>query len=288
MGRLVGHTNHMMTSAAVLLVLSLSLSSVIGETQDRFFFGGMGGFRPGTGGFRPGMGGFGGGIGGFRPGMGGRPNPFGQTLDTLFRDAGVVPEKLASAPDSPMKVFWENEILFRQNQTVDPADIQTRPEVIFPEMFDSNSLNTIMIVDFGAEIMHWMVSNVPGGDISRGDENIEYLTPFSYASNEAHTELVDTGDNGIDATAVLVFRQPGRISVEENLKGCNQGAIFGRRVAAAELVSKYELSGPIAGNLFWTKFSTTTEELLCYMTKCTGVVFPFPIAGVNDGPECSQ
>merc|ERR1712168_1681399 len=243
MGRLVGHTNHMMTSAAVLLVLSLSLSSVIGETQDRFFFGGS---RPGMGGFRPGMGGFGGGMGGFRPGMGGfegRPNPFGQTLDTLFRDAGVVPEKLASAPDSPMKVFWDNEILFRQNQTVDPADIQTRPEVIFPEMFDSTSLNTIMIVDFGAEIMHWMVSNVPGGDISRG---------------------------------------------EENLKGCNQGAIFGRRVAAAELVSKYELSGPIAGNLFWTKFSTTTEELLCYMTKCTGVVFPFPIAGVNDGPECSQ
>merc|ERR1712168_1213037 len=191
MGRLVGHTNHMMTSAAVLLVLSLSLSSVIGETQDRFFFGGS---RPGMGGFRPGMGGFGGGMGGFRP----------------------------------------------------------------------------------------------GGDISRGDENIEYLTPFSYASNEAHTELVDTGDNGIDATAVLVFRQPGRISVEENLKGCNQGAIFGRRVAAAELVSKYELSGPIAGNLFWTKFSTTTEELLCYMTKCTGVVFPFPIAGVIDGPECSQ
>merc|ERR1712168_714138 len=252
MGRLVGHTNHMMTSAAVLLVLSLSLSSVIGETQDRFFFGGS---RPGMGGFRPGMGGFGGGMGGFRPGMGGfggGPNPFGQ------------------------------------NQTVDPADIQTRPEVMFREMFDSNSLNTIMIVDFGAEIMHWMVSNVPGGDISRGDENIEYLTPFSYASSEAHTELVDTGDNGIDATAVLVFRQPGRISVEENLKGCNQGAIFGRRVAAAELVSKYELSGPIAGNLFWTKFSTTTEELLCYMTKCTGVVFPFPIAGVNDGPECSQ
>merc|ERR1711931_279898 len=90
MGRLVGHTNHMMTSAAVLLVLSLSLSSSIGETQDRFFFGGMGGFRPG-------MGGFGGGMGGFRPGMGGfggRPNPFGQTLDTLFRDAGVVPDKL--------------------------------------------------------------------------------------------------------------------------------------------------------------------------------------------------
>merc|ERR1711931_413949 len=114
MGRLVGHTNHMMTSAAVLLVLSLSLSSSIGETQDRFFFGGMGGFRPGMGGF------------------GGRPNPFGQTLDTLFRDAGVVPEKLASAPDSPMKVFWDNEILFRQNQTVDPADIQTRPDVIFP------------------------------------------------------------------------------------------------------------------------------------------------------------
>merc|ERR1712168_1404481 len=142
MGRLVGHTNHMMTSAAVLLVLSFSLSSSIGETQDRFFFGGMGGFRPGMGGFGPGMGGF-----------GGRPNPFGQTLDTLFRDAGVVPDQLASAPDSPMKVFWDNEILFRQNQTVDPADIQTRPEVIFPEMFDSTSLNTIMIVDFGAEIM---------------------------------------------------------------------------------------------------------------------------------------
>merc|ERR1719244_2284399 len=261
-----------MTSFAVLLVLSGSLSAIAGVPQDRFF-GGFGGFQPGMGGF----GGFGGGQ-----------NPFGQNLDTLFRDAGIVPDKLASVPQSSMKVFWDNEILFRQNQTVDPANIQTRPVIKFPGMFDRNSLNTIMIVDFGAEIMHWMVSNVPGGDNSRGDENIEYLTPFSYKSNADHTALVDSGNDGIDATAVLVFRQSGRISVEENLKGCNQGAIFGRRIPAADLVSKYNLSGPIAGNLFWTMFSKTTEELLCYSTKCTGVVFPFPIPGVNDGPECSQ
>merc|ERR1719244_2020888 len=150
-----------MTSPAVLLVLSVSLSSIAGLPQDRFF----GGFQPpmgGFGGFQPGMGGFGGGQ-----------NPFGQNLDTLFRDAGIVPDKLASAPQNSMKVFWDNEILFRQNQTVDPANIQTRPAIKFPGMFDRNSLNTIMIVAFGAEIMHWMVSNVPGGDISRGDENIE-------------------------------------------------------------------------------------------------------------------
>merc|ERR1712130_119646 len=290
MGRLVEHTIHIiMTSAVVFLVLSISFYSADGFGR---FRPGKGGLRPGVGGFRPGVGGFRPGMGGLRPGIGGfggQSNMFEQDLDALFREAGIVPDQIANAPESSMQVFWDSGLsLFRQNQAVDTGDIMNAPQVMFPGNDDKRFLNTIMIVDFGADIMHWMVMNVPGGDISSGDENIEYLPPFSYKANEDETAIEDTGDNGVDQTAVLVFRQAGPVTPEENLKGCNQPAIFGRRVQASSLISKYNLFGPKAGMLFWTKYSEATEELLCYSTKCTGIPFPFPIPGVNDKPECRQ
>merc|ERR1712168_1601126 len=164
--------------------------------------------------------------------------------EDLYSDAGIVPDKMDTAPTSPAVVIWDYEVLITQNETVDPADIFNPPTVLFPEMLDLTSLHTIMIVD--------------------------------------------SGDDGIHATAVLVFRQPGPITVEEDLKGCNMDAIFGRRILVNDLITKYSLEGPIAGNLFWTKYTEGTEEMLCYMTLCTGIPFPFPVPGVNDLPECSQ
>merc|ERR1712130_383687 len=208
--------------------------------------------------------------------------------EDLYSDAGIVPDKMDTAPTSPAVVIWDYEVLITQNETVDPADIFNPPTVLFPEMLDLTSLHTIMIVDFGADIMHWMVSNVPGNDVSLGTENIDYLPPFSMLEDDVNQVLIDSGDDGIHATAVLVFRQPGPITVEEDLKGCNMDAIFGRRILVNDLITKYSLEGPIAGNLFWTKYTEGTEEMLCYMTLCTGIPFPFPVPGVNDLPECSQ
>jgi len=217
----------------------------------------------------------------------------GPPLDTLFTESGIVPDFLDTAPEKLITASWDSGLkLSSTNQTVDTGDILHAPSVTFSGSY--SSLYTIMIVDFGqnydgANIVHWMVSNVPhSGDISSGDENIEYLPPFSMEVNPAVPEIVNTGDAGIDQTAILAFRQPGQITVEENLTGCNQAAIFGRRIDVSSLITKYNLSGPEAGNLFWTKYSDATDELLCYSTKCTGTPFPFPIPGLTDQPECSQ
>ena len=55
-------------------------------------------------------------------------------------------------------------------------------------MFESpprRALYTVMIVDEGIErlegkqFIHWLVTNVPGSDVGRGAEVMQYIPPFS-------------------------------------------------------------------------------------------------------------
>merc|ERR1712106_1026374 len=185
----------------------------------------------------------------------------------IWEDAGIVPDLLSQSPYKGMTVRWtESGLRLRANQTVDSGDIQTRPQLSFRKY--KYNLYTIMIVDFGAEedgasVVHWMVTNVPGnGRIEDGDEKVEYLPPFSFAVNEDGTAMAQTAS------------------------GCTQEDIFGRRINIADFVTSYGLEGPAAGNLFWTKYSEATDDLLCLSSSCVGFPFPFPIEGLTDLPEC--
>merc|ERR1711931_1710 len=211
-----------------------------------------------------------------------------QSLDDIYRGAGIVPAFLDQAPEDLMILIYDSGLeLFSANQSVNTGNIMNPPLVDF----DGDSLYTIMVVDFGvvngeANFIHWMVSNVPGSDVLAGDLNIEYLPPWAFERNEANDAIVDTGDTPLHPDGILAFEQSGSITVEENFIGCNIGAIYGRALSVRDLQSKYGLSGPKFGTLFWTYLCEATDDLNCYMSKCTGAPFPFPIPGLTDQPEC--
>jgi len=213
---------------------------------------------------------------------------------SLWSSVGIVPTFIPTAPPESLWVYWPTSGLSpRMNETVDTGDIMTPPMLFWNEPWEFwGSLYTVMIVDFGvdrdgANVVHWMKHNVQQGIFgSEGVENFDYLPPFSYDCNEDCSEIIDTGDAAVHQTAVLVFRQASSIDVAEVGQGCNQQAIFGRRQDISALIDTYSLGDPIAGKLFWTKYSPATNELFCYSTLCTGIPFPFPMPGVNDLPEC--
>lgn len=66
---------------------------------------------------------------------------------------------------------------------IKPREATQRPQITYPT--DADTLWTVMfvnpdgnLVQEGSECLHWLVSNIPGNDISAGDEYCTYLQPF--------------------------------------------------------------------------------------------------------------
>ena len=66
---------------------------------------------------------------------------------------------------------------------------------------------------------HFMATNIPGNDVSRGDVNFDYIPPFafSYAPGQG---LLQDGNFGHYMVA-LVFEQQGRVSYKQQQTWCS-------------------------------------------------------------------
>ena len=84
----------------------------------------------------------------------------------------------------------------------------------------------VMVLDAGISSLlprmysHWMVTNIPGNNLQRGVEVMQYVTPFSLEFTE-EGELVTDPVTSSHPLVLAVFRQTqGSIVVDEAQGGC--------------------------------------------------------------------
>merc|ERR1712226_734803 len=203
-----------------------------------------------------------------------------------------VGEVVGQAPSQRLMIDWPNNVqIVEPNATTSVGLMTTRPRLTWPA--EPGALYTVMVIDAGIQrvlpkvYLHWMVTNIPGNSVDLGNEVMEYVTPFSL---EVHEDPLDgfIKDRYTSAHPMifLVFKQPGRIQVEETQRGCSPDIVSGRIHNYEELSSKYGLQLE-AGNYLQCPWSGShTLEMVCWVSKCTREAFPFPIPGVNDLEEC--
>jgi len=211
-------------------------------------------------------------------------------FDAIWTSTGTVPDRLSQVPDQPLYMQF-GDISVTPNMTLDTAQLQKKPKLEWNA--DPNALYTVLIEDNDIvtspiKYAHWLVTNIPGNDVNNGDEVAEYLPSFHF---------VITPDGQLEQTLgvtdrhlVLVYKQKGKIDMSGQ-SGCNAGLLEAPRVIDHDqLQADYDLEGPVAGNFYRNGYSKGyTEEMLCYYSKCLGTgPFPFPLPGINDGPECTQ
>ena len=134
---------------------------------------------------------------------------------------------------------------------------------------------------------------------------MEYVPPFSFEVTEDGSLDKTTGTPIHDIMALVYKQRDGNVSyqyetrsrhkqvyplqvdmAEERQSGCNPEIVGPRITDHVKLAEKYNLE-LVAGNFFFTTYTKGTNVLLCYTTKCSGEAFPFPVPGINDGPECT-
>ena len=212
--------------------------------------------------------------------MAGKPDPIW---------TGIVPEKLSVAPEQFAEIRWPGRLV-GANGTVTTGEVTERPRVSWEG--SEEDLYTVMIVDEGidvfdlggAQFVHWLVTNVKSDRLELGTEAMQYIPPFTL-SLTADGELDKYG--APHPMLVLVYKQPGRIEVEETQKGCTPSVLTSRIQDKDALAAKYDLE-LVAGTFFWVPYGgRANDDMYCWMTRCARQPAPVLLPGINDQPECA-
>jgi phosphatidylethanolamine-binding protein len=95
---------------------------------------------------------------------------------------------------------------------------------------------------------HWLIGNIPGGDISKG----EVLSDYVGSGPPEKT--------GLHRYVFLVYKQNGKLSFDEprltNRSGDNRGCF-----KIQKFVEKYGLNEPVAGNFYQAEWDDYVPEL---------------------------
>ncbi|XP_017796621.1 PREDICTED: protein D2-like isoform X1 [Habropoda laboriosa] len=170
------------------------------------------------------------------------------SMAEALKTHGVVPDVIDKVPQNVLNVTYPNKLTVDIGKVLTPTQVKDPPTVTWDA--DANGYYTVCMTDPDApsrkepkfrEWHHWLVGNIPGSDISKG---------------EVLSEYVGSGppkDTGLHRYVFLLYKQPAKLTFDEprltNRSADNRGKFSIRKFAA-----KYKLGDPIAGNMYQAEF----------------------------------
>ncbi|CAJ0932657.1 unnamed protein product, partial [Mesorhabditis belari] len=162
-----------------------------------------------------------------------------------FKQHEVCPDVLDIPPENTLTAKYDSGVEANLGNVLTPTQVKNPPKVSWEASGDQ--LYTLLMTDPDApsrkeatyrEWHHWLVVNIPGNDISKGDVLAEYVGSGPPEGTGLHRYIF------------LVWKQAGKISDPEhghltNTSGESRGCFKTR-----DFVKKHGLGTPIAGNLY--------------------------------------
>ncbi|VVC35373.1 Hypothetical protein CINCED_3A022148 [Cinara cedri] len=160
----------------------------------------------------------------------------------------IVPDVISVAPSEIIKVSYSSGVSVNMGNELTPTQVKYEPSVNWPA--DPNAFYTLCMTDPDApnreehtfrEWHHWLVGNIPGHDISKGQILSEYIGSGPPLGTGLHRYVF------------LVYKQPSKLTFNEpyltNKSGENRG-----KFSIAKFAVKYNLGNPVAGNFYQAQY----------------------------------
>ncbi|RVE44175.1 hypothetical protein evm_011169 [Chilo suppressalis] len=166
------------------------------------------------------------------------------TVAKSFEVNQVVPDVVPKAPAALVKVVFPSGVEVKEGNELTPTQVKDVPTVTWDASPDQ--LYTLAMTDPDApsrqypklrEFRHWLVGNIPGGNVSAGETLSAYVSP------------VPPPNTGLHRYVYLVYKQPSRLNFDESRLTNTSGDIRAK-FSIANFAKKYNLGDPIAGNFF--------------------------------------
>lgn len=169
-----------------------------------------------------------------------------------------VPDAIEAAPPEILKVtYGKNEV--NTGGELTPTIVKNIPQITWsnkPEKF-----YTLIMFDPDApsrespkakEWLHWLVGNIPGGEVAKGQEICQYVGSAPPQKSGLHRYIF------------LLYEQKDKVQFKEEKLPRTSGS--GRpKFSHKSFAEKYDLSKPIAGNFFvaqWDSYVPTVYKQL--------------------------
>lgn len=156
----------------------------------------------------------------------------------------VVPDVIPIAPAEVAKVSYISGVIVDAGNELKPRQVKDVPKVEWNA--DPAAFYTLCMTDPDApsraeptyrEWHHWLVGNIPGAEVVKGDTLSEYVGSGPPEKTGLHRYVF------------LVYKQSGKLTFDEprltNRSGDSRGGF-----AIQKFVEKYSLGTPVAGNFY--------------------------------------
>ncbi|CAD7086277.1 unnamed protein product [Hermetia illucens] len=168
---------------------------------------------------------------------------------------GVVPDVIPVAPREKATVSYPSGVSVNEGNELKPRQVKDQPKVEWNA--DSSALYTLCMTDPDApsrkdpkfrEWHHWLVGNIPGNDVSKG----EVLSAYVGSGPPEGT--------GLHRYVFLIYKQSGKLTFDEKRLPNNSGDGRGG-FSIKKFADKYKLGDPIAGNFYQAQWDDYVPEL---------------------------
>lgn len=156
----------------------------------------------------------------------------------------VVPDVIDAVPKDVLEVSYKSGVKVNQGNVLTPTQVKDPPTVTWSA--ENDNFYTLCMTDPDApsrktpkfrEWHHWLVGNIPGTDISKGDVLSAYIGSGPPKGTGLHRYVF------------LVYKQSGKIDFKEK-KLTNKSGDGRGKFSIKNFAAKYNLGQPIAGNFF--------------------------------------
>lgn len=167
----------------------------------------------------------------------------------------VVPDVIPVAPAGIAKVAYPSGVTVNEGNVLKPRQVKDVPKVTWDA--ESGAFYTLCMTDPDApsrkdpkfrEWHHWLVGNIPGDNVEKGNVLSEYIGSGPPQGTGLHRYVF------------LIYKQNGEIKFTEQKLKNNSGDNRGK-FSIHKFAEKYKLGNPIAGNFYQAEWDDYVPEL---------------------------
>ncbi|XP_011494669.1 PREDICTED: protein D3-like isoform X2 [Ceratosolen solmsi marchali] len=176
-------------------------------------------------------------------------------MSKYFEEFEIVPDVIDKQPPALVKVEYPCGVSVNIGKELTPTQVKDQPTVKWDA--DNSTYYTLCMTDPDApsrkepkyrEWHHWLVTNIPGDEVSKGDVLSDYIGSGP------------PPNTGLHRYVFLVYKQPEKLSFSE--KRLTNRSDKGRgNFSIKKFAEKYNLGSPIAGNMYQAAYDDYVPTL---------------------------
>jgi len=173
----------------------------------------------------------------------------------------VIPDVIDKVPTAPVQVEYDSGVEAQQGNELTPTQVKDQPKFSFEAK--SDQLYTLAMVDPDApsrkdpkfrEILHFLVANIPGQDVSKGDTLAEYIGSGPPQGTGLHRYVF------------LVYHQE-KGKLDSDLKITKTSRVGRINFSIRNFAKANNLGDPIAANFYQAQYDDYVPLLHAQLSK---------------------